>query len=63
MTVHFEHAGEPFSMLDLVEAAHSHTSLNLGAAFLNVLKNFGIKEKVRVSIGYQRRSFTCSMVL
>jgi len=62
MTVHFERAGKPFLMLlDLVEAAHSHTGVNLGTAFLNVLKTFGIEEKVRVSIGYQRRSLTCTM--
>jgi len=47
MTVHFERAGKPFSMLlDLVEVAESHTGVNLGIAFINVLKNFGIKEKV-----------------
>jgi len=62
MTVHFERAGKPFLMLlDLVEAAHLHTGVNLGTAFLNILKTFGIKEKVRASIGYQRRSLTCTM--
>ena len=62
MTVYFERAGKLFLMLlDLVEATHSHTGVNLGTAFLNVLKTFGIKEKVRASIGYQRRSLTCTM--
>ena len=57
MTVHFERAGKPFSMLlDLVEVAESHTGVNLGIAFANVLKAFGIEEKVRASNSYQRRA-------
>jgi hypothetical protein len=48
ITVHFERAGKPFSMLlDLVEVAESHTGVNLGIAFAKVLKAFGIEEKVR----------------
>jgi len=47
ITVHFEWDGGPFSMLlDLVEVAESHTGMNLGIAFTNILKNFGIEDKV-----------------
>ena len=52
MTVHFtsERDGRPLSMLlDLVEVAESHTGVNLGIAFVNVLKKFGIEEKVSKS--------------
>jgi len=34
-------------LLDLVEVAESHTGVNLGIAFVNVLKNFGMEGKVR----------------
>ena len=57
ITVHFERDGGPFSMLlDLVEVAESHTGVNLGIAFTNVLKNFGIEEKVSNSNSDQRRT-------
>lgn len=50
ITVHFEHTGKLFSMLlDLLEVAESHTGVNLGITFANVLKNFGIEEKVSKS--------------
>lgn len=59
MTVHFERAGKPFAMLlDLVEVAESHTGVNLGTAFANVLKKFGIEERVRVLNDYQKRPLT-----
>jgi hypothetical protein len=46
-TVHFEHEGVPISMLlDLVEVAKSHTGENLAEAFENVLKEFGVDDKV-----------------
>ena len=58
--VHFEHEGKPLSMLlDLVEVAESHTGVNLGIAFMNVLKTFGVEEKVRFLNTYQRASLTC----
>ena len=45
--VHFEEKGEPLSMLlDLVELACSHSGVNLAAAFLEILKEFGISHKV-----------------
>jgi len=48
ITIHFEHCGEPFLiLLDLVEVAESHTGMNLGNAFMTVLKMFGIDKKVR----------------
>ena len=41
--VHLEHTGKPFTtLLNLVKVAKSHTSVNLGIEFPNVLKNFGI---------------------
>ena len=63
MTVHLERAGKPFSMLlDLVEVAVSHTGINMGIAFVNVLKSFGIEEKVRSLNSYQRASLTLSCI-
>jgi hypothetical protein len=51
ITVHLKHASKPFTMLlDLVEVAKLHTSVNLETAFVNVLKNFGIEDKVRVFV-------------
>jgi hypothetical protein len=50
ITVHLERKGHPLTMiLDLIEVAESHTGVNLGTAFVNVLKNFGIDDKVRAS--------------
>lgn len=46
-TVHFEHEGAPISMLlDLVEVAKSHSGVNLAEAFMKVLEDFGIQDKV-----------------
>ena len=48
ITVHFEHNGAPMSMLlNLVEVAKSHSSVNLASAFANVLNDFGISDKVQ----------------
>ena len=33
-------------LLDLVEVARSHSGLNLAAAFVKVLEDFGISDKV-----------------
>lgn len=33
-------------LLDLVEVAESHSSLNLAAAFVKILNDFGIADKV-----------------
>ncbi|KAJ8474625.1 hypothetical protein ONZ51_g7088 [Trametes cubensis] len=45
--VHFEKDGVPMSMLlDFVELAVSHTGVNLAAAFVQVLKDFGVEEKI-----------------
>ena len=47
ITVHFEHAGTPMCLLlDVVEVARSHTGRNLAIAFADVLKDFGIADKV-----------------
>lgn len=48
-------------LLDLVEVAESHTGVNLGTAFVNILENFGLEEKVRALYGYQRTSLTYAM--
>ncbi|KAI1789295.1 hypothetical protein LXA43DRAFT_893148 [Ganoderma leucocontextum] len=57
VTVHFEHEGQPMSLLlDFIEVAKSHTGVNLAAAFTEILTEFGIEEKVSqplVSPGYQ----------
>ena len=47
ITVHFEHQGEPMSLLlDIVEVAKSHTGANLAAAFAKILEDYGISDKV-----------------
>ena len=47
MMAHFEVNGEPVCMLlDLVEVAMSHFSMNLAAAFAQILDEFGISDKV-----------------
>jgi len=57
--VHLECVGQLFKMLlDLVEVAKSHIGMNLGIAFVNILKTFGIEEKVRLLNNYQRGSVT-----
>ena len=48
VTVHFEKDSVPISMLlDIVEVMHSHSGLNLTAAFAKILDDFGISDKVR----------------
>ena len=42
-------------LLDLVEVAKSHTGVNLGIEFVNVVKNFGIQDKVSVLKILQRK--------
>ena len=36
-------------LLDLVEVAKSHSGVNLAEAFANVLKEFGIEDKVNLT--------------
>ena len=50
-------------LLDLVEVAESHTGENIGIAFVNVLKTFGIEDKVRALNIHRRRSLTYDVVL
>jgi hypothetical protein len=53
ITVHFENEGVPVAMLlDLVEVAKSHSGVNLACAFANVLKEFGISDKVKINLEY-----------
>jgi len=59
ITVHFGRAGKPMAMiLDIVELPESHTGVNLGTAFVTVLQNFGVDEKVRALKFYQRGLLT-----
>jgi len=37
-------------LLDLVEVAQSHSSINLAEAFAKVLQEFGIEDKVRIFV-------------
>ena len=47
MTVHFEQNGQPACfLLDLVEVAKSHSGVNLTDAFVKILEDFGIENKV-----------------
>ena len=46
-TVHFKNKGVPMAMLlDIMEVACSHSGLNLAAAFVKVLEDCGIEDKV-----------------
>ena len=45
-------------LLDIVELPESHTGVNLGTAFVTVLQNFGVEEKVRASNFHQRDLLT-----
>ena len=47
--VHFEHEGQPMAMLlNLVEVLRSHSGANLAEAFLDVLRAFGVEDKVNI---------------
>ena len=47
ITIHLKQGGKPLAMLlDFVEVPKSHTGLNLALAFIKVLDDFGIEEKV-----------------
>ena len=49
VTVHFENAGVPISMLlDLLEVPHSHSGFNLAMAFAGILEDFGKSDKVNI---------------
>ena len=51
MMVHFGHNSKPMCfLLDLVEVAESHSGVNLAAAFVKIVNNFRISEKVSDSI-------------
>jgi hypothetical protein len=51
VTIHFEQQGVPISLLlDIVEVARSHSGVNLANAFADILKSFGIEDKVRFKI-------------
>ncbi|KAF8232758.1 hypothetical protein L208DRAFT_1270295, partial [Tricholoma matsutake] len=48
VTVHFENDGVVVSMLlNLVQVAINHSSVNLAAVFTNILGDFGISDKVQ----------------
>jgi hypothetical protein len=47
VTVHFKNKGVPMAMLlDIVELACLHSGFNLAAAFVKILEDFGISDKV-----------------
>ena len=47
VTVHFESEGKPIAMLlDIVEAARSHSGIVLAREFARILEEFGISHKV-----------------
>ena len=47
VTVHFKNKKVLIAMLlDIVELAHSHSGFNLVAAFMKILEDFGISDKV-----------------
>ncbi len=53
-TVHLQHDGQPLSfILDIIEVAESHTGEAQAEAFVGMVREFGIKEKVCQSV-YQR---------
>jgi hypothetical protein len=57
VTVHFEHKGEVMCiLLDLVEVAKSHSSINLASAFAKILTDFGIEHKVSSLDHLQRKT-------
>ena len=56
ITVHLEHDGKPMAwLLDIVEVPKSHTGVNLALEFTKVLNDFGISDKVRLSIRQRRK--------
>ncbi|GLB45805.1 hypothetical protein LshimejAT787_3000140 [Lyophyllum shimeji] len=47
VTVHLEHDGVPITMLlDVVEVAESHTGVNLAVVFADILREYGISDKI-----------------
>ena len=47
MTVHYEEAGIPRTLLlDMVECAESHTGVTLATTLVKIFNNFGISDKV-----------------
>ena len=40
-------------LLDIVEVAKSHTGVNLAAAFAKILEDYGISEKVIISLDFK----------
>ena len=56
ITVHLEHDGKPMAwLLDIVKVPKSHTGTNLALEFTKVLNDFGISDKVRLSIRQRRK--------
>jgi hypothetical protein len=50
LTVHFEENGTPTcNLLDILELTQSHSEQNLATVIVNILDNFRISDKVRVS--------------
>ena len=51
LTVHYEVQGAPTCLLlDVVELAKSHSGRNLAITFAQILDNFGITNKVGITV-------------
>ena len=60
VTVHFENNGMPICMiLDIVEVAMSHSGVNLAAAFVDILQEFGVSDKVSFNERTLEKILTC----
>ena len=60
ITVHFEKDGKPICLiLDVVEVAISHSGANLAAAFMQILKEFRISDKVSLHMTIVGLLLTC----
>ena len=47
-------------LLDIVEVAKSHTGVNLAAAFAKILEDYGITDKVIISLKYRIILLICT---
>ena len=54
ITVHLEYKGEPISLLlNIVEVAKSHIGVNLAVDLAKILEDFGIYDKVLITISFE----------
>lgn len=56
VTIHYEEGGIPRTLLlDIVECAEAHTGVTLAATLVNIFNNFGISDKVCMSMKIQEK--------